>query len=66
MLQVLILLLPLRAGMLQYVTALRTTEFLDNETDYVPWYNALQRLDYTNMMLRSRPNIYTLYKVTHL
>ncbi|XP_064105983.1 aminopeptidase N-like [Macrobrachium nipponense] len=43
-----------RAGLLDYPTALRTSSYLSNETEYVPWSSALQCFSYLkNMFERS-------------
>ena len=41
-----------RAGELDQLVAMRVTEYLDLETEYVPWYAAIENLDYVNRMLQ--------------
>ncbi|XP_014674959.1 PREDICTED: aminopeptidase N-like, partial [Priapulus caudatus] len=46
------------SDILDYIVALRTTEYMQKETEYVPWYLMLKRLGYTDMMLRSRESMF--------
>lgn len=40
-----------RAGGLEYETALRLTQYLKKESDYIPWYSALNALSFLNLRL---------------
>jgi len=40
-----------KAGYLDYATALSLTNYLENETEFIPWYSALRGLSYINRML---------------
>jgi len=41
-----------RAGMLEYDMALKTTEYLTSETDYIPWKSALTAFVYLEDMMK--------------
>lgn len=51
-----------RAGLQNYITALRTTEYLVFETDYLPWNTAMKSFIYLDRMLWSRDSLYTMYQ----
>ncbi|XP_056307905.1 alanyl (membrane) aminopeptidase b, tandem duplicate 1 [Danio aesculapii] len=46
-----------KAGIIKTTLALRTTEFLDVETEYMPWQSALNNLDYFYLMF-DRSEVY--------
>ena len=63
-----------RAGLLDFDTALRTLEYLDQEVDFVPWKAALKELNFLRKSLQLTPaygdfmvgtsyiiNLYTLW-----
>lgn len=51
-----------RAGKLSTEIALHVLEYLDKETDYVPWVAAAQQLSYLDDMLR-RTKLYGQFNV---
>lgn len=44
-----------RAGILDIETALHTLDYLNNETEYIPWGAAVKELAYLDRMLVSTP-----------
>jgi len=44
-----------RGGLLEYSTALKTTEYLKSETDYIPWKSALTAFVYLEDMMKRTP-----------
>ncbi|XP_043289822.1 uncharacterized protein [Venturia canescens] len=59
------LLILAQAGQIDYKTALSATQYLINETNYIPWRAAFNGLVYLNGQLKNRGDIYQLYK-THI
>ena len=51
-----------RAGRLSYDIAMDVNSYLSQETEYVPWYSALNNLGYIKNML-SRTEAYGAFKV---
>ncbi|CAG2062065.1 unnamed protein product [Timema podura] len=52
-----------RAGLLDYSTLFSLTDYLAKETDYIPWYAALNGFSYLNTRLQaSSENDYSLFK----
>ena len=51
-----------RSGDLELGIALRTTEYLGNETEYVPWSAASRELMFVSSMLQRNP-LYGHYEV---
>ena len=52
-----------RSGDLELGIALRTTEYLGNETEYVPWSAASRELMFVSSMLQRNP-LYGHYEVS--
>lgn len=50
-----------KVGQLDYSVALSLTEYLDKETEYIPWVSALSGLSHLNMMMK-RNNAYGDFK----
>lgn len=57
------LLILAQAGQLDYKTTLSATQYLINETNYIPWRAAFNGLAYLNGQLKDRGEIFQLYKV---
>ncbi|XP_029666932.1 aminopeptidase N-like [Formica exsecta] len=45
-----------RAGYLNYDSALQITKYLNEETDYIPWYAAIRAFDYLDRILQGMEN----------
>ncbi|XP_070160927.1 aminopeptidase N [Polyergus mexicanus] len=45
-----------RAGYLNYDSALQITKYLNQETDYIPWYAAVRAFDYLDHILQGMEN----------
>lgn len=54
-----------RAGQVDMSTALRLTNYLDKEREYVPWSSALGHLGFIGSMLSMRPS-YGYYRVSYI
>lgn len=52
-----------RAGHIETTLALRTTLFLSEETEYMPWESALDNLDYFYLMF-DRTELYSPMQVS--
>lgn len=52
-----------RAGQLSYSTALDVISYLENETEYYPWYSALTALSVLNRRIASNEALSDYFKV---
>lgn len=55
-----------RAGQLDYATALNIVSYLENETEYYPWYSAFSALTILHRRIASNEALTTYLKVRSL
>lgn len=55
-----------RAGQLSYSTALNIVSYLENETEYYPWYSAFTAFTYLNRLIGSHQTLGPYFTVNQL
>ena len=53
-----------RSGLLDYDLILTATEYLSQETNFIPWKSALNGFNYLKIRFTGHPEIYKLFKVS--